>query len=138
MSSERKIKVLIADDEKHIRLLIRKVVSGLNLELAGEAENGKEAVQLFRKEKPDLLLLDIYMPYMDGIEALKEIRGEFPNATVLMLTSAADMESVQKCIDLGAVNYILKSNPIAEIRQIIEETAKALKAQTEAPDAGED
>lgn len=138
MNPEQKIKVLVVDDEKHIRMLMRKVVRGLNLELAGEAENGKEAVQLFKQEKPDLVLLDINMPYMDGIEALKEIRGDTPNALVIMLTSVADTESVQKCIDLGAVDYILKSNPLQEIRQVIEESVKAIRDKSEASDARED
>ena len=72
-----------------------------------------------REQKPDLLLLDINMTVKDGIETLEEIRNEFPSAVIVMLTSVSDMDSVKKCIEMGATDYILKSSPLDDIRQTI-------------------
>jgi len=118
----RKPRVVLVDDETHIRMLMRTVMSTMGCEVIGEAANGQEAVDVFRKEKPDLLLLDINMPVKTGEEALKEILAEFPDAFVIMLTSLADIESVQNCLNLGATNYIRKDTPLREIKKIIKET----------------
>lgn len=122
MADTGKPKVLLADDEAHLRMLMKTVMRSMNCEIIGEAKNGIEAVELFKKEKPDLLLLDINMPLKSGEEALKEITNEFPDAFVIMLTSLADMESVENCLALGAANYIRKDTPIEEMKDIIKET----------------
>lgn len=122
MTEQRKPRVVLADDEGHSRMLIKAVMTSMKCEIAGEALNGREAVDLFKKEKPDLMLLDINMPLMTGKEALKEIMNYYQDAFVIMLTSVADMESVEKCLDMGAANYILKGTPVQEIKSIIKET----------------
>jgi two-component system chemotaxis response regulator CheY len=118
----KKPKVIIADDEAHCRMLMKAVLSSMNCEVVGEASNGMEAVSLYQKHKPHLMLLDINMPLKTGDEALQEILQEFPRAFIIMLTSVADMASVEKCIAIGAANYIRKDTPIEEIRRIIKET----------------
>lgn len=127
MPEKRKIRVGLADDEIHIRMLMKKVFTSMGCEIAGEAKNGEEAVELYRREKPDIMLLDINMPIKTGDEALRDIISEFPDAFVIMLTSQADVESVQKCLDAGAANYIRKDTPIAELKEIIKETWKLMK-----------
>lgn len=119
---EAKKRVILADDEKHIRAMMKAVISSLNCEIVGEAADGHEAVDLYKKEKPDLLLLDVNMPQRSGIDALREIKREFPNALVIMLTSVVDMENIKQCIALGAANYIRKDTPITEMKQIIKDT----------------
>jgi len=119
MTGKRKLRVLIADDEPHIRLLIKTVMTSMNAEIVGEAKNGGEAVEVFRNEKPDITLLDINMPIKSGEDALKEIMEAFPDAFVIMLTSVADMMTVKKCLGLGAANYIRKDTPIPEMKEII-------------------
>lgn len=121
----RKNRVLIADDEKHIRMLLKAVAASLNLEVVGEAANGQEAVEGFRREKPDLLLLDINMPLKTGEEVLREIAGQSSGAAVIMLTSVADGETIQRCIALGAANYIRKDTPLPEMKRVIQETLAA-------------
>ncbi|MFH1139743.1 MAG: response regulator transcription factor [Pseudomonadota bacterium] len=121
MPDPRKPRVLIADDEAHIRLLIKTVFKTMQAEIAAEAKNGQEAVDLYRKEKPDLLMLDINMPLKTGAEVLAEIRGEFPTAFVTMLTSVADMATVRQCLEAGASGYILKDTPLPEMKQLIKE-----------------
>jgi len=122
MDNIRKKRIIIADDEFSVRSMIRMVLKSINGEIVGEAKNGQEAVEQFREKKPDLLLLDINMPVKNGLDALKEIIADFPDAFVIMLTSISDMETVEKCLDLGAINYIIKDTPIPEMKKIIKET----------------
>jgi len=128
MSEKKKIRVGLADDELHIRMLMKKFFQSINCDIAGEAKNGQEAVELYRREKPDIMLLDINMPVMAGDEALKAIISEFPDAFVIMLTSLADVENVQNCLENGAANYIRKDTPLAELKEIIKETWKIMKS----------
>jgi len=118
-------RVVIADDEKHMRLLMKTAITKMNYQVVGQATNGQEAVDLFKKERPDLMLLDINMPFKTGDMALQEILSQHPDARIIMLTAVAEMETVEKCIDLGAINYIRKDTPISEITQIIENTWQA-------------
>jgi len=127
LNEKKRVRVIIADDELHIRTLIKTVMKTMQAEIAGEAKNGQEAIDLFRSEKPNLLLLDINMPVKDGEQALKEIIEEFPDAFVIMLTSVADVETINKCLDNGAANYILKDTPLNEMKKIIKETWDSFK-----------
>lgn len=122
MAATIKPRVMIADDEAHVRVLLRALLKSMNCDVVGEAANGAEAVELFEKIKPHMLLLDINMPLKTGDEVLREIMARFPNAFVIMLTSVADMESVEKCLGLGAAHYIRKDTPPAELKAIIKQT----------------
>ncbi len=124
MSNER-ARVMVADDEMVMRLFISSVLARMKLDVVGEAANGNEAVSMFREKRPDLLLMDINMPMKTGDEALKEIRAEFPDARVVMLTSVIESETVEKCLSLGAIGYIRKDSPVDEIAAIISDSLKA-------------
>ncbi len=124
MSSARKIRALLADDEKHVRQLVKAILQPLNCEVAGEAENGQEAVRIYRDLRPDVVLLDINMPVMGGIDALREIRRIDADAVVVMLTSMSDLDTVQTSLELGAVQYVRKDTPTAQIRQLLREVWK--------------
>lgn len=112
-------RILLADDEAHVRAYLKAMITGLQCELVGEAANGQLAVEQFRRLKPDLLLMDLNMPVMRGDEALKVILTEMPDARVAILSSLADRESVEKCLDMGAVHYIRKDCPWDEMREAI-------------------
>ena len=131
MTGTKKTRALIADDENHVRRLLKSVVQKMNCEVVGEAKNGQEALDLFKKEKPDLLLLDINMPFKTGDEVLEEIMTEFPDAFVIMLSSIADAESVEKCLELGSSNYLRKDTPLTEMKKIIYETWQNFKSGKE-------
>lgn len=103
--------VLIADDQASIRNLVKTIVSSLGSSVIGEAENGYEAVQQYKKLQPDLVLLDINMPVMSGVEALEKILEEYPQANIAMLTSQNTMEVVKQCARLGAKYFVLKTSP---------------------------
>lgn len=124
MSNERP-RVLVADDEMVMRMFVVSILAKVNCEVVGQACNGSEAVSMFREKKPDLLLMDINMPQKTGEEALREIRAEFPDARVIMLTSVIESATVEKCIELGAAGYIRKDSSVEEIKAIINETLQA-------------
>ena len=114
-------RVAIADDEAMIRYALKSIIKSLNMSCAGEATNGQEAVALYAQEQPDIMFLDINMPVKNGDEALQEIRAKFPGARVVMLTSVAETETVKKCVQNGAISYILKTNPLDKIKIMIAE-----------------
>ena len=119
-------RVVISDDEDMIRYALKSIIQKLNMVCVGEATNGQEAIDLYAKEKPDIMFLDINMPVKNGDEALKAIRAKFPDANIVMLTSVAETETVKKCVQDGAVDYILKTNPLDKIGIMIEEVVKNL------------
>jgi len=117
--SEKKIRVIVADDEVHIRYLVKSIVEAEGFEVVGEANNGDDALALFREKRPDLLLMDINLPGMTGDEVLATVMREFLWAKVVMLTMVADGNTVKRCVELGAVGYILKSAPVDAIRRMV-------------------
>lgn len=124
---KKQIRAMIVEDEDHVRALIKTVVQNMNCEIVGEANNGRDAVLMYYKLKPTMLLLDINMPIKTGKQALAEIRKKFPNTFIVMLTSLTDSETVEDCIRLGASGFIRKDLPIDEMRDVIKKTWSAYK-----------
>ena len=103
------IRVLVADDHAVVRSgLGQLLATAPDLELAGEAANGEEAVALSEAEKPDVILMDISMPGLDGVEATRRIVARDPEARVVMLTSLADNRKILDALEAGASGYLLK------------------------------
>lgn len=118
------IRVLIADDHHVVRRgLLFFLKTQKDIEVIGEAKNGVEAVQLVEQLKPDIVLMDLVMPEMDGIEATKVIKGKWPEVQVLMLTSFSDKDHVLPAIEAGAAGYQLKDiepdDLVNSIRQVM-------------------
>ncbi|WP_347552119.1 response regulator transcription factor [Pseudalkalibacillus hwajinpoensis] len=104
-----KIKLLLADDHQIVRKGLRLFLQSQNdIEIIGEASNGIEAVKLATEWQPDVILMDLIMPEMDGIEATKEIKKRFPMVKVIILTSFSDQDHVLPAIRAGAEGYQLK------------------------------
>src|SRR5437868_3334812 len=122
MSEKRKVRVLLADDESHVRLFIRTVIDSMGCEVVAEAANGKEALELFDTTSPDLVLLDINMPVMDGLTALKALREKSDRVAIVMLTSLASADVVEQSLDAGANYHLRKDLPLAELKQEIRDT----------------
>ena len=131
MNEKKKIRVLIADDEEHLREIVKSVCESMNCDVVGEATNGREAVELYRSLKPQLTLLDINMPGMDGKAALEAIKDEFPEAIIIMLSSLTDMDLVKECLEAGAANYISKNSSLKEIRRDLKETWDEFKSHSD-------
>ncbi len=103
------IRVLIADDHGVLRDGLGRVIAAQpDLELVGSAADGAEAVALCRERAPDVVLMDLEMPVLDGIEATRTIMAEAPGAAVLVLTSFSDRHRIVRALDAGAVGYLLK------------------------------
>lgn len=100
--------VLIVDDAAFMRMMIKDILTKNGYNVAGEAENGKIAVDKYNEIKPDLVLMDITMPEMDGIQALKAIKGADPNATVIMCSAMGQQAMVIEAIQSGAKDFIVK------------------------------
>jgi two-component system chemotaxis response regulator CheY len=121
MSDVDKVRVVLADDEAHVRLLVRTVLTSIGYEVVGEAADGRKAVELFDATSPDLILLDINMPVMDGIAALKVLRAKSDTVAIVMLTSLASAEIVEQSLDAGATYHLRKDLPVAELKEEIRE-----------------
>ena len=123
-TNDYKLRMVVADDEPHMRVYLRSLAKSISAKIVGEASNGEEAVRLFRENRPDVLLLDLNMPVKSGEEAMGEILAEFPDAKIIVLSAVADREIVGKCCDIGAVNFILKDCPFTEMVNIVKETVE--------------
>ena len=100
--------ILIVDDAAFMRMMIKDILSKNGYNVVGEAENGKIAVDKYNEVKPDLVLMDITMPEMDGIQALKAIKGNDPNAQVIMCSAMGQQAMVIEAIQSGAKDFIVK------------------------------
>jgi len=105
------VEVLIVDDQVSIRQMLRQMIVQLGGKVVAEAADGIEAIEKYAITKPDMVLLDINMPRMNGIDALKAIRSADPNAMIVMLTSQNTLPVVRECVQSGAKNFLLKNNP---------------------------
>ncbi len=113
---KRKVKVLIADDQTLFREGIKDLLENERIvEVVGEAADGQEAVRLARKLKPDVILMDIKLPHLDGVAATRLIRKECPATNVLILSSYEDEAHVMESIQAGANGYLSKMLPAAEL-----------------------
>ena len=108
--------ILLTDDEPHIRKFVGLVLRHFGNPRILEAANGAEAVELYKLHQPDLVLLDVNMPVLDGVQALTQIRAFDPEAVVVMLTSLTNRQTVEECARLGAADYIRKDTPREEMK----------------------
>ena len=102
------VRVLLADDLSFMRMVQREILSGDGYEIVGEAENGKEALEMYGELQPDLVTLDVVMPEMTGIEALKEIRARSPKARCVMVTAIDQRDHLLEAMQAGALDYVVK------------------------------
>lgn len=117
---DQKIKILLADDHHVVRKGLRALLSTeSDLEIVAEAQNGQEAVDLYQTLKPDILLLDLLMPELSGIEVIQTLTGENPEIRILVLTSFAAAEQVFPAIKAGARGYLLKDTEPEELIEAI-------------------
>lgn len=115
-------KVVIADDEEFVRYFIRSVLESMHYRVAAEVDNGDKLVTVMKEQQPDILLLDINMPHITGIEFLKEYASEFPKTCIIILTSAALGSLISEAILAGARCFLRKDTPIEDMIKAIEST----------------
>jgi DNA-binding NarL/FixJ family response regulator len=143
------IRILITDDHGVVRQGLKMFVSlNPDIEVVGEAQNGREAVAMARELEPDVVLMDLLMPMMDGIEATRIIRMELPGVEVVALTSVLEDASVTGAVRTGAIGYLLKNTEAEALHQAIKaategrvqlapEAAARLMREVRAPESSE-
>lgn len=119
------IRLVIVDDHTVVRQGLKMFLSlDPELEVVGEAGNGQEAIDVVSEMQPDVVLMDLLMPVMDGIEATKAIRSQFPEVEVLALTSVLEDKSVVGAVKAGAIGYMLKDTEAEELCRAIKAAAQ--------------
>lgn len=101
-------KILIVDDAAFMRMMIKNIVTKNGYEVVGEAENGRQAVEIYASSSPDVVTMDITMPEMDGIEGVKAIRAIDPSANIIMCSAMGQQSMVMDAIQAGARDFIVK------------------------------
>jgi DNA-binding NarL/FixJ family response regulator len=120
-----RIRIVIADDHPIFRAGLQGLLSAQeDLEVVGEAANGREAVSVVRHAAPDVLLIDLQMPELDGVGAIREIRGLAPNTRILVLTTYDSDGDILRAVEAGATGYLLKDTPREELFKAIRATAR--------------
>ncbi|WML28703.1 response regulator transcription factor [Neobacillus sp. OS1-32] len=117
------IRVVFVDDHEMVRIGVSSYLSAQpDIEVVGEAEDGKKGVELALKLRPDIILMDLVMKEMDGIEATRQIIEQWPEAKIIIVTSFLDDEKVYPALEAGATSYMLKTSKASEIAKAIRET----------------
>ncbi len=143
------IKILLADDHALLREGLKKSFESAGDEVVGEASNGEEAVSLARALQPQVVLMDLSMPVMDGIEATRRIREEVPGTRVAVLTMHDDIDKTRDAIAAGASAYLSKGTSFTEVRETVQRVAEgdtvlspalagAMLTSAQAEEAGQD
>ena len=122
-------KVLLVDDEPHIRKYIGQILKTLGTPAITEAGDGDEAIAAYEKDRPDLVLLDVNMPFKNGLETLAALKAIDPEPVVVMLTSLTNRQTVEQAHELGAENYIRKDTPREEITRALREVIAGFSSE---------
>ncbi|MFN6128915.1 MAG: response regulator [Planctomycetota bacterium] len=113
-------RLLIVDDALIMRMKISEVAKRAGWEVVGQACNGQEALDMYQELKPDLVTMDMVMPDVDGLAALEAIRAVSPSARVVMVSAVNQKDKLRRCIELGAIDFIVKPFDPEELKQFLE------------------
>lgn len=126
MNTSQTIKVMLVDDHNVVRSGLATFLRAYeDLELVGEAKHGLEAVSLCHKHQPDVILMDLIMPEMDGVEATRQVKNISPRTNIVVLTSYHDDEHIFPAMEAGATSYILKDVDLKDLAEAIRRAARA-------------
>ena len=112
--------ILIVDDSRTSRKILKGILEGEGYEVVGEATNGQEGYDRYVELKPDVVTMDITMPVLDGIEALKKIKGEYPDAKVVMVTAAGQKTKMVEAVQNGASEFVSKPFEPEQLKKSID------------------
>ncbi len=124
------LKILLADDHQILREGVRRAFESAGEEVVGEAENGEEAVALVEQLSPDVVLMDLSMPVLDGATATKRITERFPDTKVVVLTMHDDVAKTQEALQAGAVGFLTKGSSFSDVHRTVTAAGEGLTALT--------
>ena len=124
-------KVIIIDDEPIIRKGLKNIINWKQFDctVCAEASDGEEGKQLIEAHRPDILITDIRMPEMDGLNMIRDVKSYIPNCKIIILTGYRDFDYVQEAIKLGAFDFVLKPSKIEELAAVVKRAVEELKYQ---------
>ncbi len=122
----RPTNALIVDDEPHVRVFVKTLLKQCGIETTWETGDGRQALEMVAEHKPELVMLDINLPMLSGIEVLRALQQECEGLPVIMVSSQSSMKTVLECVKLGATAYILKHSPRAEALKMLGEALDGL------------
>lgn len=129
-----RFRTLVVDDAVFIRRALAQILQASEFEVVGEAANGKEAVQEYRRLLPDVVLMDIMMPEMNGIEAVRQIRQEHPDARIIMCSALGQEKVIIEALSAGALDFIVKpflpEKILATLRHVVRLSKQAGEHQS--------
>jgi two-component system chemotaxis response regulator CheY len=125
MADQSRKRLLVVDDAMIMRAIIRDIAMKAGWEVVGEAANGVEGVTRYRELRPDLVTLDIVMPEMDGVETLRALRLEHPDARVVMVSAIDQRAKLSECIQLGAIDFVVKPFDKERLLSLLQKYATA-------------
>jgi len=118
-------RILVVDDSRTSRKILRNILEEAGHTVVGEAVDGQDGINKYKDLRPDIVTLDITMPVMDGLEALKCLKEEDPNSTIIMVTAAGQQSKMIDAIKLGAAEFVTKPFEAADIIKIVNKLAKS-------------
>ncbi|MCM1158536.1 MAG: response regulator [Bacteroidales bacterium] len=117
-------KILIVDDSRTSRKILKGILENAGYEIIGEATNGQEGYDKYVELKPDAVTMDITMPVLDGIEALKKIKGDYPEAKIIMVTAAGQKTKMVEAVQSGANEFVSKPFDPEQLKRIIDKVVQ--------------
>src|SRR5208282_274996 len=132
----RPVNALIIDDEAHVRVLIRVLLKQLGIETVWEAADGTAALEQAAAHTPNVILLDINLPQIGGLEVLAKLKAAHPKIPVIIVSSQSTMKTVVQTRELGAEAYVLKHAPKSEVLQMLSEAFDNIAVATDAEESG--
>ena len=121
MTSERKIRILVVDDHPLMRVGIAAIIDGApRMTTVAQAGSGEEAIELYRQHQPDITLMDLRLPQMSGVEAIRSIRSVYPQARFVVLTTYEGDEDIHQALEAGAQGYMIKGMPYGSLIEALE------------------
>ena len=127
----RPVNALIVDDEPHVRVLIKALLKQLGITMVWEAGDGTAALEMAKANKPNVILLDINLPQMGGLQVLGKLKEALPEIPVVIVSSQSTMKTVMQTRELGAVAYVLKHAPKSEVLQMLSDAFDSLAEEPE-------
>ena len=132
----RPTNALIVDDESHVRAFVRLLLREVGITECWEAADGKSAVELAKQHKPELVMLDINLPGLSGLQVLAQLKDADPDVSVVIVTSQSAISTVSESVRLGAVGYLLKHCPKEETLKALREVLESIDEPGESTESG--